>query len=182
MEQSENTKVYKFNLCQYKKHNLKKLILSNIFIFLLYSIYLMFIFSIFEATPFVIYLGSTAYIAVFIVKVIKDFSNYFHAEKKYKDDNITIKKENGDIVNIKVHMTDNKYNEYYSIKSISELDRKTHIKIEGEFYAKSAHSLLKDKTSTITYLRIPPYFDNMDEIYKELEKMKEQEQYKQIKH
>lgn len=63
---------------------------------------------------------------------------------------------------------------YVSIKSISELDRKTHIKIEREFYAKSAHSLLKDKTSTITYLRIPPYFKNMEEIYKELEKMKEQ--------
>lgn len=106
--------------------------------------------------------------------IVKRFIACFRADKTHQDNNITIQIENGHIKSIDIKMRETKYNEYYSIKNITELHRNNYIDVKGEIYAPDTECLSGDSESYKTDLRIPPYFDNMDEIYKELEKLKDQ--------
>lgn len=173
MEHSETTKVYKFNLSQYKKNTLKKLIVYSIFAIICATILFMSYITTFDS-PFLFFLSLLLYIILLYFKVFKDFVAYLRANQTHKGDNITIQKENGQIVSIKMQLKNNKYDEHYSITSITELYKKAYIDIKGEITTEFTHSLLKDNSSYKTNLRIPPYFENMDEIYQELVKFKEQ--------
>lgn len=106
--------------------------------------------------------------------VVKHFVAYFRANKTHQGNNITIQKENGHIKSIDIKMRETKYDEYYSIKNITELHRNNYIDVKGEIYTPNTECLSDDSKSYKTDLRIPPYFENMDEVYEELKKMKEQ--------
>lgn len=113
---------------------------------------------------------------IYTIRLLKPLVTYLRANKIYKDDNITVQKNTQGIISIQVQLRENRHNAYYSLKNILELKRKSYINIEGLVQVEYVHNKRdwKSGTTYITYLRIPPYFENMDEIYQSLTQFKQQ--------
>ena len=168
-------KVFRFDICAYKKRYRLKVILIGAFFLTVLVLYAYFAYNYFSTRKLVtIALLSLSPILIILIQFLWELVKFLRANKTHEEDVVIVETENNSIVSVRVSLNSYRYNEYYHIKRISELKRKPYIYIAGNIQAelKRRNSKLKGDTVKVMCLRLPSYFEYMDEIYEVLERMK----------
>jgi hypothetical protein len=180
-------KVYRFDEKEYKKNNRRSVVLSLFYQLFVTAMYAFLIFSLYSnlglKPEYLLFLIA---LAMPITRIIWTLRKYLWAKKMFKNDFVSIKINNGDIKCVQVYFRNEHCDIYYRIRSVDEVTRKKYIDVNGNIekdYVYDKDISIKDEkrlyrngqidgTEQSENLRIPSYFENMDEIYEVLEKMK----------
>ena len=168
-------KVYSFSLKNYRRFRSRKVIANTISFIIICSVLILLFYVVFKTTPMVAFFCTIFLPLIIIASSAKLIFYYLNAAKIYKNDYVKIIKNNNIIIGVEISLTGYKYKKEFRIKKITQVCRKGYIDIQGDIKAEFIikKTLLKDSSSTFADLRLYPNFENMDELYSELKKMKE---------
>lgn len=181
MEQSENTKVYRFDYNEFANRN--KRIIKNCIILLITTAVICIVFMIvwyikdmpkYSFIDFILcFIFFSAYAIIIIVKLKRtDIKANFSKHK------VIIKRDSSyNIQSFSVDCIIKTYDTHYKVLKVSDLvHRKNKLIIQGyiEAITRYEDDMLTDELEYKKKLKLSLDYEDMDEIYRVLEKMKEQ--------